>query len=238
MYKMKSRIRYSECGPDNKLKLPAIINYFQDCTTENSEDIGAGYTYLKEKKRAWILNTWHIIINRRPEVGEAVEVCTWATGFKGIFGPRDFRMQTPEGEVLAYAQTLWVYINTENGKPTKPTEEEIAMYEVEPSIEMEVASRKVAIPTEMEFVDSVPVCKYHIDTNQHVNNSQYVQIAYEVIREDYRVAEVRVEYKKAAVFGDVFFVKQKEEAERIVVGLYDKEDRPYAVVEFMGEQKA
>ncbi len=235
---MKSHIRYSECGSDNKLKLPAVINYFQDCTTENSEKIGAGHTYLKEKKRAWILNTWHIKINRRPEVGESVEVCTWATGFKGIFGPRDFRMQTPGGEVLAYAQTLWVYIDTESGRPTKPTEDEIAMYEVEPPIEMEVASRKVAIPAEMELVDTVPVRKYHIDTNQHVNNSQYVQIAYEVVREDYRVVEVRVEYKKAAVYGDVFYVKQKEEAERIVVGLYDEEDKPYAVVEFKGEQKA
>lgn len=237
MYQMKSRIRYSECGPDNKLKIPAIINYFQDCTTENSENIGAGYTYLREKKRAWILNTWHIKINRRPEVGESVDVSTWATGFKGIFGPRDFCMKTSDGEVLACAQTLWVYIDTESGRPTKPTEEEIAMYEVEPPIAMEVASRKITIPEGMEQVSVVPVCKYHIDTNQHVNNSQYVQITYEVIREEYQVFEVRVEYKKAAVYGDVFYVKQKEEAGRIVVGLYDEEDNPYAVVEFIGEEK-
>lgn len=236
MYTMTSRIRYSECGADNKLKIPAIINYFQDCTTENSEKIGAGYTYLKAKKRAWILNTWRIILHRRPEVGEEVKVSTWATGFKGIFGPRDFCMKTVDGELLVEAQTLWVYIDTESGRPTKPTDEEVAMYEVEPPLDIEVSARKIKAPEGMLEMDTVPVRKYQIDTNHHVNNSQYVQLAYEVVREDYRVKEIRVEYKKAAVFGDVFTIKMKEEEERIVVGLYDEGDLPYAVVEFIGEE--
>ena len=46
MYKMEGRVRYSECGIDNKIKTAAIINYFQDCTTENSETIGVGHEYL------------------------------------------------------------------------------------------------------------------------------------------------------------------------------------------------
>ena len=117
MYKMETRIRYSECGTDNKLKIEALINYFQDCTTENSERIGVGFSYLRERKRAWILNSWQIVIRRRPEVGEAVQICTWATGFQGVFGPRDFCMQTTEGEMLASAHSLWVYIDTETGRP-------------------------------------------------------------------------------------------------------------------------
>ena len=52
MYKLESHVRYSECGADNKMKLSAIINYFQDCTTENSEQLGVGFAYLKEKNRA------------------------------------------------------------------------------------------------------------------------------------------------------------------------------------------
>jgi acyl-ACP thioesterase len=236
MYTMKSNIRYSECGADNKLKIPALINYFQDCTTENSEKIGAGYTYLKRKKRAWILNAWNISIFRRPEVGESVEISTWATGFKGVFGPRDFQMKTAKGELLACAKTLWVYLDTESGRPTKPTEEEMAAYQVEPSFSEEIITRKLKLPEEMEYADTFPVGRYQIDTNQHVNNSQYVQVACEVIPGDYSVKEVRVEYRKAAVFGDVFVVKQKEEEGKIVVSLCDEEDIPYAIVEFIGER--
>ena len=144
MYCTKGRIRYSECGEDNKVKISSIINYFQDCTTENSEQLGVGHAYLVEKKRAWILNSWQISITRRPEVGEKIEVSTWATGFKGVFGPRDFVMKTAEGEELVCAHSLWVYIDTETGRPVKPNEDEIRVYDVDEPLKLETASRKIS----------------------------------------------------------------------------------------------
>lgn len=235
MYKMEGKVRYSECASDNKIKIPAIINYFQDCTTDNSEKLGVGNAYLKEKKRAWILNSWQVEIKRRPEVREKIEVSTWATGFKGVFGPRDFCMKTIDGEVLAYAHTLWVYIDTETGRPTKPSEEEIATYEVEEPLEMESVSRKIKLPEGAVEVDTFPVHKYHIDTNHHVNNSKYVEVACEVLPEDFKVEKLRVEYKKAAVLGDIMILKRAMEEERIVAELCDTEGNPYAIVEFIGE---
>lgn len=237
MHKMESRVRYSECAEDNKLKISAIINYFQDCTTDNSEKMGVGHDYLVEKKRAWILNSWQVVINRRPEVREKIEISTWATGFKGVFGPRDFVMQTPAGEVLACAHTLWVYIDTETGRPVKPTEEEIAMYEVEQPLELEGVSRKIKLPAEAVVVDTYPVRKYHIDTNHHVNNSKYVELACEALPDEFVVRGLRVEYKKAAVLGDIFTLCCVREEERIVVGLCDEEENPYAIVEFIGDDQ-
>ena len=36
-YSFTSRIRYSEIGEDGCLTLPGLINYFQDCSTFQSE---------------------------------------------------------------------------------------------------------------------------------------------------------------------------------------------------------
>jgi len=235
MYKLNGRVRYSECGIDNKIKLPAIINYFQDCTTENSETIGVGHDYLVDRKRAWILNSWQVEILRRPQVRESIEVSTWATGFKGVFGPRDFCMKTAEGEELARAHSLWVYIDTESGRPIKPTEEEIAVYEVGEPIPMEAVSRKIKVPKGAVELDTFPVHKYHIDTNRHVNNSKYVELACEALPEDFEVKKLRVEYKKAAVLGDRMVLKRVIEEHRIVVELCDEEGSTYAIVEVVGE---
>lgn len=235
MYKINGRVRYSECGIDNKIKLPAIINYFQDCTTENSETIGVGHDYLVDRKRAWILNSWQVEILRRPQVRESIEVSTWATGFKGVFGPRDFCMKTAEGEELARAHSLWVYIDTESGRPIKPTEEEIAVYEVGKPISMEEVSRKIKVPEGAVVVDTFPVHKYHIDTNVHVNNSKYIELACEALPDDFEVKKLRVEYKKAAVLGDRMVLKKVKEKNRIVVELCDEEGSTYAIVEFIGE---
>ena len=134
--------------------------------------------------------------------------------------------------MLAYAHTLWVYMDIENGMPTKPSEEEKAIYGTEPPLEMEYASRKIKMPEEAKVVDTISVRKYHIDTNNHMNNCQYVQMAVEVLPEDFRTKQVRVEYKKSAVYGDKIVIKMAEEEERIVVELCDEYEVPYAVVEF------
>lgn len=235
MYKMDGRIRYSECGVDNKIKIPAIINYFQDCTTENSEKLGVGFAYLREKKRAWILNSWQVFVRRRPEVGEKIEVSTWATGFKGVFGPRDFVMKTEDGEELACAHSLWVYVDTETGRPVKPDQEEVDTYGAEEPLPIASVSRKIKFPEDAEVVDTFAVRKYHIDTNHHVNNSKYIELAYEVVPADFNVTGLRVEYKKAAVYGDKMILKSAEMDGNIFVGLCDEEGSPYAIVEFIGE---
>ena len=235
MYKIENRVRYSECGRDNKLKISAIINYFQDCTTENSEELGVGFEYLKERKRAWILNSWQVFITRRPEVGEKIEVSTWATGFQGVFGPRDFCLKTAGGEELASAHSLWIYVDTQTGRPMKPTDEEIEVYEVGESLPIETVSRKIHLPEDMQVVDTFSVRQYHIDTNNHVNNAKYIELACEALPEEFSVTGLRVEYKKAAVYGDKMILKSRKKENSIFTALYDTEDTIYAIIEFIGE---
>ena len=232
MYRIDTKVRYSECGEDGKIKLASIINLFQDASSAQSESLGVGMDYLKSVKRAWVLNSWQIIVERYPKAHEEIEVTTWPTGFRGVFGPRNFCLKTQDGEMLAYAHTLWVYMDIENGMPTKPSEEEKAIYGTEPPLEMEYASRKIKMPEEAKVVDTISVRKYHIDTNSHVNNCQYVQMAVEVLPEDFQTKQVRVEYKKSAVYGEKIVIKMAEEEERIVVELCDEYEVPYAVVEF------
>ena len=45
MYTFESRVRYSEVDHTELITLPAIINYFQDCSTFQSEDLGVGIDY-------------------------------------------------------------------------------------------------------------------------------------------------------------------------------------------------
>ena len=89
-YTFESRIRFSEADHTEKITLPGIINYFQDCSIFQSESIGLGLDYLSEKKRAWVLSSWQVEVERYPRLGEEIRVSTWATDFKGILGSRNF----------------------------------------------------------------------------------------------------------------------------------------------------
>lgn len=236
MYSWKTKVRYSECGAKGTLTLAKIIDYFQDSSSAHSESLGAGMKFLEEQGGAWVLNSWQIEVNRYPDIMEEIEITTWPSDFKGVFGPRSFCMKSKDGEVLAMARTLWVYIDTKTGRPSKPSEELIQKYEVAPAIEMEEISRKIQMPKELEAIDWITVRKYHIDTNQHVNNSQYVQMAMETFPQEFSAKKLRVEYKKSAVFGDRIYVKKAIEAERSVVALCNENDEIYTVVEFRGDR--
>ena len=108
-YSFTSRIRYSEIGEDGNLTLPGLINYFQDCSTFQSEAIGEGVAELKKRGCAWVLSAWQIHVHRYPSLGEAVKITTWASGFKGFLGMRNFTMETEDGEMLACANSCLLY---------------------------------------------------------------------------------------------------------------------------------
>ena len=68
MYLFKSQIRYSECDSQARLSLAGLLNYFQDCSTFQSEVLGVGGKYLKENNLVWVLSSWKIEENRYPSM--------------------------------------------------------------------------------------------------------------------------------------------------------------------------
>lgn len=231
MYTFNSRIRYSEIDHNGTITLPGIINYFQDCSTFQSEDIGLGAEVLKERKKAWILSYWQVIVERYPRLGEQITVSTFATGFKGLFGDRNFVMKDENGKQVACANSLWVFMDVEKGRPTRPSAEDIEPYGVEKPLDMPYEGRKIVLAERPEDRESFPVRRYHIDTNEHVNNCQYVQMSMEMLPKECRVHQLRVDYKKSAVLGDIIYPKVAEEEERTVISLCDENGKAYAVVE-------
>lgn len=234
-YQFKSRVRYSEVDEDQRLTLPGIVNYFQDCSTFQSESSNVGLEVLYRRNRVWILAYWQIRIVRRPKLGEEIATETWPYKFKGFYGERNFRMKDAEGNVLAYAASMWIYLDTQTGHPAKIDEDIYAAYRLEEALDMGTLSRKIPVPPVSEKKDSFAVMRTHLDTNHHVNNGQYILMAQEYLPEDFKVAGVRVEYKKSAVLHDVIVPFVSTENGRCTVSLCGTDEKPYAVVEFEAE---
>ena len=231
IYEFSGRVRSSEIDHRGTMTLPALINYFQDCSTFHSESIGLGMERLKLKKKAWVLSYWQIIIDRYPKLYEKITTGTFATEFKGLFGNRNFYMKDEEGGRIACANSIWVFMDLEKGRPCRPAEEDIAPYGVNEPLDMPYEDRKISVPEVFEDREPFPVRKYHIDTNEHVNNCQYVQMALEMLSGDISVRQVRVDYKKSAVLGDIIYPGVAQDQGRIVTELRDENKRPYAVIE-------
>ncbi len=213
MYSFESRIRYSEVDKDGILTIESLIDYFQDCSTFQTEDGPASMEYLRKKNIAWVLNTWQIEIFRYPKLCEYVTIGTIPYELKGFFGHRNFFMDTKDGERLAVANSVWTLYDFSKGIPSRVTPEIIEAYPVESRLDMNYGERKIKLPTDAKVYEAeeIVVRKNHLDTNNHVNNGQYIRMAIEALpNKDVTVHSLRAEYRKQALLGDVIYPEVME----------------------------
>lgn len=235
MYSFDSRVRYSEVNSEQKITLPALLDYLQDCCTFQTEELNCGVDYLKEHNQAWVLSSWEVIVNHYPKLTDKITINTWPYDFKNFYGYRNFTITDEQGQILAAANSVWVFMDTAHMKPVKISDHFVEVYreEMGTMLEHDWSERKIKIKGEMERKESIVVQKFHIDTNHHMNNSKYVMTAENYLPEEFETASIRVEYKKAAVLGDLLYPEVRKDGDDIIVSLADEAGKPYAVVSFI-----
>lgn len=234
-YSFESRVRYSETGEDGKLTLSGILNYFQDCSTFQSQDIGQGLEKTRKRNRIWVISSWQTVVNRYPRLGEKLVISTFPYQFRGFFGNRNYMIDTADGERIACANSIWTYLDSETGFPARLTEEDCAGYILEEKLEMEYAPRKIALPGECREEEAFVVMKQHLDSNHHVNNCQYVRMAEDYLPKGFVVSQMRAEYKQQARLYHRICPQVAAEEQKVTVLLNDENGAAYAVVEFLGQ---
>ena len=232
MYTFDGRVRYSETDEKGLLSMTGIVNYFQDASTFHSEDLGAGVELVSGLGLAWVLSSWQIVIHEWPKLGDRMVIGTFPTSFKGFMGCRNFFLETPEGRRMVEANSLWTLLDAEKGMPARVPAVISEKYELSEPLKMEYASRKITVPEGGKTEDAFAVCRQHLDGNHHVNNGQYISMAIEYLPADFKVRQMRAEYKKQALLHDIIVPQVVVEEEKVVVSLNGEDGSAYAVTEF------
>lgn len=235
MYSFTSRVRYSEVDINRQLDLAGIINYFQDCTTFQSEDLCVGIDYMNNVNRAWMLSSWQIIVNRNPVFGETITTSTWAYDFDSMFGYRNFTITDKDNMICAYANSIWILVDLNTGHPIKLNEEITSVYQLEDRINMEYAPRKIKAPCDSQEGQPIIVVNSFLDTNNHVNNGQYIKIAEEFLPDDFITHEMRADYRVSALLGDTIIPKYTLSDKECIVSLCKPNGKPYAIIQFIAQ---
>lgn len=237
MYTYNTRVGFSQVDTSRLLKIESLTALFQDVTCFQGEDIGNGFALLEPRKQAWILNSWQIEVKRFPQFNENITVGTFPTSFKGFIGNRNFVVKDEQDEVIVMANSIWTFMDMEKMRPTKVDEEFISKYTLEEPLPMDYSARKILLPDvqvdEWTKVEKEPikVREHYLDSNMHVNNGQYIQIATGFFPKGIKYNKMRVEYRNQARLGDVMIPVVYEKENACIVALCDTEKKPYAVVE-------
>jgi len=233
MYFYEINAGYSVMDESLQMKVTSILDCFQDAAIFEAENGGRINTkYLNDKKLVWLLSAWQIVIDRRPGLNEHIKITTSPYAFKGFLGYRNFTIEGADKALIVKAASIWTLIDTARLMPAKPTQELLDGYDLSEKLAMDYAPRKIAILGEGAEQEPFPVRKYQIDSNRHVNNVEYVKMALEFVDAPEQIRELRVEYKKAAHFGDLVVPVVYGCDGKIQVQLKDTEGGLFAAVEF------
>ncbi len=234
MYSFDSRIRYTELNENLKLPLVSIVNYFQDCSTFQSESLGKGLTYLRSNHQAWMVTGWQIDLFDEALPFENVKISTWPYKFDMVLGYRNFTIEsTDRNKVIAVGSSMWALVDTIRHKPLRLKSEDTDGYELSPAYEIDYLPRKVKLP-DHEFIslEKQLVVEAHLDSNMHVNNGQYLSFADNLLPDGFTYNRLRAEYKKSALLGDYIYPKYCICDNVCYMNLCDEAGKTYAVIEF------
>ena len=148
-----------------------------------------------------------------------------------MFGYRNFTLTDEEENLLVVANSIWVFADTSTGRPVKPEPSYASRYPVEPPYPMVYAPRKIDLPQELVPLPPIEVNVSHLDSNNHVNNGQYVTMA-SALLPDTGYTSLRVEYKKPAQLGDILYPHLSQNDNCCTIVLADRDRIPYAIAEF------
>ena len=218
-FEKEYEVQYHEIDFKGRLLVTSLINYFADVATKHSEAIGGSLKYLKEKGIAWVLYK--------------------ACSFKKFYAYRTFHVMDEEGNVIAYANSLWILIDVSRRKILRITQDMYKMYGINGKSEYLIDIKKIKLPEKFSIEKSFEVRYSDIDTNRHVNNVKYVDWIIETIPLDivlnYSIENLNITYEKEAKYGEIITIhtelNKQDEGYISIHEIVDKEGKRLSAIE-------
>lgn len=196
------------------LRLVSLMNLLQDMACENADFLGFGFEACAKQNLTWVGSDYLIKINRLPQIDEHFMIETWPSDTKLWGGLRDFRLMSPDGELMASAISQWVLIDAEKRRPVI-LNKHFPQYTVFDERALKEDFSKLPSVENPDYTKEFSVRFDDIDVNKHVNNAIYPLWASESTESSFRLnhipAEIEISFKKEALYGETVMVYTKQD---------------------------
>lgn len=183
IYTYNYKIKYSDIGTDNKITLKALVDTLQEAAIAHSDQAGFGVNNIPDTHLAWLLLNWKVKIISYPILNDIITVKTWPKIFDKLYSYRDFEVYDGNNNLIAIASSKWFAIDTENKKIRKLTPEITEAYggTTQKEVFNFTFDKKIEEPQESKLNFTYKIQRRDLDTNNHVNNLNYIDYALETL---------------------------------------------------------
>ena len=225
-----------DVGTNNKATNKAMLKYLENIACRHSDEVGYGINTIEQTGVVWILLDWKFKVIERPLYGQTIKVKTWSRKMEKFYAYRDFEIYDENDNILAIATTKWVLLDANTRKIQRIPEELVSKYKQETELQVfQNEIEKLHKPESEECSIEVKIRRTDIDINNHVNNLNYLDLAYEILPDEIYnqdINNVRITYKhqtKRREIVNVGYTKQNEK--NIVTIKTQNKEELHAIVE-------
>lgn len=232
IYTIENRDIESSYKATNK----ALLKYLENVACKHSNEVGYGINNIEKTKVVWILLDWKFKVIERPQYGQTIKVRTWSRKMEKCSAYRDFEVYDENEKLLVIATTKWAIIDSETRKIKRMSEELAEEYKSEPERSVfKEEIEKLHEPETEEKSIQLKTRRTDIDINNHVNNLNYLDLAYEILPEEiYKqdLKNIRITYKQQTIPGETVSISYtNQEGKNIITIKTQDKSNLHAIVE-------
>ena len=216
MYVRELTVLPSEASCHGDLKLRGLLNCLQDTAGMAASELDGGSTQVLARGYAWVILLYEVeLLRRPPALDDRFVIRTYHDMNHGYRTLRVFQVETPEGNMLAWAKTSWLLIDLAVGRPVRPAVHlpEFLIRDTEP-IDPDFRTIPDFRSASGEPRETVYPVRFHdLDANGHVNNAVYFEWIFEATPIDlmaYAPRTICASFRSSARLGDVLTVRARE----------------------------
>ena len=169
------KARYYEVGPDNKVPLWTLQNYFQQAACADAHTLSFGLEELFPQGLGWVVTKLQMQFLRPVGLEDTFSVKTWHCLSDRLQSRRDFVISV-NGEIVARGVSWWVMIDLRERKMVRTPQAFLDSNPTNPKpIDLEINPFKRPQIEGVELLNSnfVKVRLEDLDTNGHANNPHF-----------------------------------------------------------------
>ena len=233
MYTFKTRVTTSCTDWTGTQTLLSAVTMMQDCSMLWLESMPKLADWMKESGTAMLVASRELFMKRRAAYGENLTVKTWIYDIRGPMGYRNTCIFDEEGHDVAACWATGVFVRFSDSKMLKPPQDIIDEMVTGERFPLDYGKRKIKLPdVEPTVLDAVKVQRSDIDFNGHMNNAQYVRLAYEFLPEELDPKHLRIVHEGQAKLGQTIVPKLYLDGQKHYFLLESEEGKHFATLEF------
>ena len=235
MFCKNTVIRYSESDLTGRLSMEGLLRLFQDFGYEHALCRGLGIDKTMESRKTWYLLSWKIELLSPPKIGEEVSLSTWFYELKGPMAKKNIIMTNADQDVLAKADTMWVYVDVMTQTPTLPQADMWPKEDMGEELSFEKDSRRIPIikPSGENALRPLPAKDWVIDTNHHANNTKLTLLAMALSGADFGCVTLRAEFINQIPKGAMMYPFMEQTKKQILLAFKNEGGTDYANFRFL-----